>query len=139
MSKEHPHDLYEQIDPGWGDYRHLRAGQKAVLLVHFYENNVAIGSDAVIVLNAENQSLPEILRRTGLDCSLLTDADLAVWKTASPRMYPELAARVAYERELREEERSKSVLTWTEWLVLGSIIIVLMFAVSRVVRRIKRA
>ena len=139
LSKEHPHDLYEQIDPGWGDYRHLRAGQKAVLLVHHYENNVAIGSDAVIVLNAETQSLPGILRRTGLDCSRYTNADLAVWKAASPRMYPELGARVAYERELREEERRKSGLTWTEWLALGSIIIVMMFAVSRVVRRIKRA
>ena len=132
LSKEHPHDLYEQIDPGWGDYRHMRAGQKAVLLVHFYENDVAIGSDAVIVLNAETQSLPGILRRTGLDCSRYTNADLAVWKTASPRMYLELAARVAYERR-------KAGLTWTEWLALGSIIIVMMFAVSRVVRRIKRA
>jgi hypothetical protein len=42
------------LDPGWGDYRHLRAGQKAVLLIHFYENDVAIGSDAVIVLNCRN-------------------------------------------------------------------------------------
>jgi hypothetical protein len=137
LSKEHPHDLYEQIDPGWGDYRHLRAGQKAVLLIHFYENDVAIGSDAVIVLNTETRSLPEILRRTGLDYSFLTDAELAVWKAASPRMYPELAARVAYERERREDERRKAGLAWTGWLALGSIIMVMMFAVSRVVRRIK--
>ncbi len=138
LSKEHPHDLYEQIDPGWGDYRHLRAGQKAVLLIHFYENDVAIGSDAVIVLNSKTQSLPEILRRTGLDCSRYTDADLAVWKVASPRMYPELAARVAYERESHEEERQKATLGQTQWLSLGSVVIGLI-AFSRLLIWLKRA
>lgn len=120
LRKEYPHDLYQQIEPDWGDYRHLRTGQQVVVLVHHYEHNIALGSDAVIALNAETRTLPEILKRTNLNLSLFTDGDLAVWKVASPRMFPELAARVTYERKRLEEELKSPALTPRGWLMISS-------------------
>ncbi|MCB1277477.1 hypothetical protein [Prosthecobacter sp.] len=139
LKREYPHDPYEQIDPDWGRYRHLRPGWKTVLLVHYYENDLAVGSDAVIGLTNDTQSLPEILRRAGLNFSLYTDEDLVVWKAASPRMYPDLVARVAYERELLEKARSMTGLSWGERLLLGCVVPGLIFVVSRLLIRIKRS
>jgi len=115
------HDLYLQLEPDWGVYRHLHAGQKVVALIHRYEHDVAIGSDALIVLKPETMALPEIIRRTGFDLSLITDADLVVWKAASPRMHAELADYVIYERERVEEERRLGDVTPVEWLMLAGI------------------
>jgi hypothetical protein len=53
-------------------------------------------------------------------------------------MYPELAARVAYERESHEEERQKATLGQTQWLSLGSVVIGLI-AFSRLLIWLKQA
>ena len=113
------HDLYLQLAPDWGVYRHLEPGQKVVALIHRYEHDVAIGSEALIVLKPETMALPEIIKRTGMDLTLFTNEDLAVWKAAWPQMFPELADRAAYERELIEEERRMGKVTPGEWLTLA--------------------
>ena len=113
------HDLYLQLAPDWGVYRHLEPGQKVVALIHRYEHDVAIGSEALIVLKPETMALPEIIKRTGMDLTLFTNEDLAVWKAAWPQMFPELADRAAYERELIEEERRMGEVTPGEWLTLA--------------------
>lgn len=113
------HDTYRQLEPDWGVYRHLEPGQKVVALIHRYEHDVAIGSDALIVLKPETMALPQIIQRTGMDLTLFTHEDLAVWKAAWPRMFPELADRAAYERERIEEERRMGQVTPGEWLMLA--------------------
>ncbi len=113
------HDLYLQLAPDWGVYRHLEPGQKVVALIHRYEHDLAIGSEALIVLKPETMALPEIIKRTGMDLTLFTNEDLAVWKAAWPQMFPELADRAAYERERIEEERRMGDVTPVEWLTLA--------------------
>ncbi len=115
------HDTYLQLEPDWGVYRHLEPGQKVVALIHRYEHDVAIGSDALIVLKPGTMALPEIIRRTGFDLSLITDEDLVVWKAASPRMHAELADYVIYERDSVEEERRLGDVTPGEWMMLAGI------------------
>lgn len=115
------HDLYLQLEPDWGVYRHLEPGQKVVALIHRYEDDVAIGSDALVALKPETMTLPEIIKRTGMDLTLFTSEDLAVWKAAWPRMFPELADRAAYERERIEEERRLGGVTPVEWLMPAGI------------------
>ncbi len=44
------HDTYQQLEPDWGVYRHLRAGQKVMALLHRYEGQLAIGRGALMVL-----------------------------------------------------------------------------------------
>ncbi len=118
LTAHYIHDTYRQLEPDWGVYRHLHAGHKVVAFIHRYEKDLAIGSGALIVLKPETLSLPAIIKRTAFDLALFTDDDLAVWKAAWPRMFPELADRVAYERELREEERRLGKVTPLEWLML---------------------
>lgn len=118
------HDLYLQLEPDWGVYRHLEPGQKVVALIHRYEDDIAIGSDALVALKPETMTLPEIIKRTGMDLKLFTNADLAVWKAAWPRMFPELADRAAYERERIEAERGMGELTPLEWLAFAGVVLV---------------
>lgn len=122
------HDLYLQLEPDWGVYRHLEPGQKVVALIHRYEDDVAIGSDALVALKPETMSLPEIIKRTGMDLTLFTNEDLAVWKAAWPRMFPELADSVAYEREQVEKERRMGDVTPLEWLAFAGVMFVVLAA-----------
>lgn len=121
LEARYVHDLYLQLEPDWGVYRHLEPGQKVVALIHRYEDDVAIGSDALVALKPETMTLPEIIKRTGMDLTLFTSEDLAVWKAAWPRMFPELADRAAYERERIEEERRLGGVTPVEWLMPAGI------------------
>lgn len=118
------HDLYLQLEPDWGVYRHLEPGQKVVALIHRYEDDVAIGSDALVALKPETMTLPEIIKRTGMDLTFFSNEDLAVWKAAWPRMFPELADRAAYERERIEAERRMGELTPLEWLAFAGVVLV---------------
>ena len=111
----HIHDTYQQLEPDWGVYRHLQPGQKVLVLIHRYEKDVAVGSDALLVLTEAIRTLPESLRRTQLDPAKFTDADLALWKAAWPRMHQDLADRVAYERE----QQALGDVTTSEWLALS--------------------
>ncbi|MEZ5386887.1 MAG: hypothetical protein R3F13_15355 [Prosthecobacter sp.] len=115
-------DTYLQLEPDWGVYRHLHAGQKVVALIHRYEEDVAIGSDALIVLKPETMALPESLKRTGFDAALFTDDDLALWKMARPQMQPELASIVHYVREQIKEERRLGEFTPSDRLLLAVIL-----------------
>ncbi|MDP1586165.1 MAG: hypothetical protein Q8M07_00355 [Prosthecobacter sp.] len=134
----HLHDTYQQLEPDWGLYRHLRPGQKVVALIHRYENNVAIGSDALIVLKPETMALPEIIRRTGLDLAFFTADDLAVWQVACPQMFPELADRAAYERKRSEEERRMGDVAPMEWLALLGVVLVVIWVGRKCFHRAKR-
>lgn len=129
------HDTYLQLEPDWGVYRHLQPGQKVVALIHRYENDVAIGSDALVALKPGTMSLPEIIKRTGMDLALFTKEDLAVWKAAWPRMFPELADRAAYERERIEEERRMGELTPLEWLAFAGTVLVVLATVILIGRK----
>lgn len=130
----HIHDTYQQLEPDWGVYRHLRAGQKVLVLIHRYEKDVAVGSDALLVLTEANRTLPESLRRTQFDPAKFTDADLALWKAAWPRMHQDLADRVAYERE----QQALRDVTPLEWLALAGVGLALVLVIVWIVRKARR-
>ncbi|WP_461783118.1 hypothetical protein [Prosthecobacter sp.] len=111
----HLHDTYQQLEPDWGVYRHLQPGQKVLALIHRYEKDVAVGSDALLVLTESTQALPESLRRTQFDPAKFTDADLALWKAAWPRLHQDLAGHVAYARE----QQTLGDVTSSEWAALA--------------------
>ncbi|GEM_PF-2218944 len=132
------HDTYQQLEPDWGVYRHLKRGQRVMALLHRYEGGPAIGSEALIVINSATEKLPEILRRTQLDPARFTDADLAVLKAANSRLHEDMMARVVYARE----QHAVGDLTPLEWLALAGAALTLAMALiwigSRVARRIRR-
>ena len=97
------HDLYQQLEPDWGVYRHLKVGERVVALLHRYEGEPAIGDEALIVLNENTKTLPDILRRTGFDAGRFTASDLAVLKEASPLFYDEVAGFVQSLNEMKSE------------------------------------
>uniref|UniRef100_UPI0037838290 hypothetical protein n=1 Tax=Prosthecobacter sp. TaxID=1965333 RepID=UPI0037838290 len=127
----HIHDTYQQLEPDWGLYRHLRAGQKVLVLIHRYENDVAVGSDALLVLTEANRALPESLQRTHFDPVKFTDADLALWKAASPRQHEHLMGMVTYARE----QQALGDVTTLEWLALAGVGLTLGLVVVWIVRK----
>lgn len=131
----HIHDTYQQLEPDWGVYRHLQPGQKVLVLIHRYENDVAVGSDALLVLTEESKALPASLRRTEFDPDKFTDADLALWKAAWPRMHEQLAGIVAYARE----QQALGDVTKLEWLALAGIGLALVLVTVWIVRKARRA
>ncbi|WP_395739529.1 hypothetical protein [Prosthecobacter sp.] len=97
------HDPYLQLEPDWGVYRHLKVGQKVIALLHRYEGGLAIGDEALIVLNEKAKGLPEILRRTGFSASRFTAADLVVLKGASPFFHEEVRGFVESLNEMKSD------------------------------------
>ena len=130
----HIHDTYQQLEPDWGVYRHLQPGQKVLVLIHRYEKDVVIGSDALLVLTESTQALPESLRRTQFDPAKFTDADLALWKTAWPRLHQDLAGHVASARE----QEALGDMTTLEWLALPSAALALGLLTVWIVRKARR-
>ena len=130
----HIHDTYQQLEPDWGVYRHLQPGQKVLVLIHRYENDVAVGSDALLVLTGASQALPDSLRRTEFDPAKFTDADLALWKAASPRLHEHLAEMVTYVRE----QQALGDVTQLEWLVLADVGLALVIVTVWIVRKARR-
>ncbi|HBJ84147.1 MAG TPA: hypothetical protein DDZ88_09825 [Verrucomicrobiales bacterium] len=113
----HIHDTYQQLEPDWGVYRHLQPGQTVLVLIHRYEKDVAVGSDALLVLTESTQALPESLRRTHFDPAKFTDADLALWKVANPRLHEHWVGIVTYVRE----QQALGDVTRPEWLALAGV------------------
>ncbi len=130
----HIHDTYQQLEPDWGVYRHLQPGQKVLVLIHRYEKDVAVGSDALLVLTESTQALPESLRRTEFDPAKFTDADLALWKVANPRLHEHLAGIVTYVRE----QQTLGDVTPLEWLALAGVVLALGLMTVWIVRKARR-
>jgi len=130
----HIHDTYQQLEPDWGVYRHLQPGQKVLVLIHRDEKDVAIGSDSLLGLTEANRMLPESLRRTQFDPAKFTNADLALWKEAWPRMHQDLADRVAYERE----QQALGDVTTLEWLALAGVGLALVLLTVWIIRKARR-
>jgi hypothetical protein len=97
------HDKYQQLEPDWGTYRHLKEGQKVVALIND-RDGPETSNYGLFAINEEAKTLPDILRRTGSDASRFTAADLAVLKAASPMFYEEVVAVAEVMAELRQEE-----------------------------------
>lgn len=134
LMANHLHDTYQQLEPDWGVYRHLQPGQKVLVLIHRYEKDVAVGSDALLVLTGASQALPESLRRTEFDPAKFTDADLALWKAAWPRLHQYLAGHVAYARE----QQALGDVTASEWAALSGVALALVLLTVWIVRRARR-
>jgi hypothetical protein len=134
LMANHLHDTYQQLEPDWGVYRHLQPGQKVLVLIHRYEKDVAVGSDALLVLTGASQALPESLRRTEFDPAKFTDADLALWKVANPRLHEHLAGIVTYVRE----QQALGDVTPLEWLALAGVFLALGLMTVWIVRKARR-
>jgi hypothetical protein len=112
----HIHDTYQQLEPDWGVYRQIQPGQK------------------VLVLDEATRALPESLRRTQFAPEKFTDADLALWKAASPRLHEHLLGIVTYARE----QQALGDVTTLEWLVLAGVGLALGLVVVWIVRQARR-
>lgn len=130
----HIHDTYQQLEPDWGVYRHLQPGQKVLVLIHRYEKDVAVGCAALLVLDEATRALPESLRRTQFAPEKFTDADLALWKAASPRLHEHLLGIVTYARE----QQALGDVTTLEWLVLAGAVLALVLVTVWIVRKARR-
>ena len=106
LADSYVHDTYQQVAPDWGVCRHLKKGQRVLVLTHRWgpEEWLVVGPHAVIVLNEKTQTLPDILRRTRADASRFTSADLAVLKEASPFFYDEVVMIAEVQAEIRSDE-----------------------------------
>jgi hypothetical protein len=130
----HIHDTYQQLELDWGVYRHLQPGQKVLVLIHRNKKEVAVGSDALLVLTEAIRTLPESLRRTQLDPAKFTEADLALWKMAWPRLHQDLADRVACARE----QQALGDVTTPVWAVLAGMALALGLGIVWIVRKARR-
>ncbi len=118
------HSPYVPVDDAWGHLRHLKRGQKILVLLHPYEETVCFGSEALIVLNDETSVLPEMLRRTAFDSMAFTDDELLSLKTIWPFLHDQVLKESAPEREMYAEESRRrhqamtSIAGWTGLTVL---------------------
>ncbi|MCF7787189.1 MAG: hypothetical protein K9N47_13765 [Prosthecobacter sp.] len=97
------HDKYQQLEPDWGTYRHLREGQRVVVLLND-RDGPEICIHGLIMIHEAAKTLPDILRRTGCDASRFTSADLAVLNAASPLFYDEVVVIADVMASLRSDE-----------------------------------
>ncbi|MDB6007196.1 MAG: hypothetical protein JWR15_4183 [Prosthecobacter sp.] len=96
------HDKYQQLEPDWGIYRHLRKGQRVVALLDD-RDGPEIRIHGLIIINEDAKTLPDILRRTGSDASRFTAADLAVLEAASPLFHGEVVMIAAVVADMRQD------------------------------------
>ncbi len=97
-------DKYQQLEPDWSTYGHLKKGQRVVVLLYDDEGGPEMGRHGLIVINEDAKTLPDILRRTGSDASRFTAADLVVLKAASPLFHGEVVAVAEIMAEMRNDE-----------------------------------
>lgn len=116
LESHEDHSPYVPVEPGWGKLRHLKEGQKIVLLLNGVkekdaqgqaQENEALSFGAEMLLEvaaapAETRLLPEILRRTGFDPGLFTADDLLVLKAASPFLHEQVLKEGEAERARRQ-------------------------------------
>ncbi len=103
LADSYEHDKYQQLEPDWGTYRHLKVGQRVVALLND-DDGPEIGGHGLIVLNKESKILPDILRRTGFDASRFTAADLTVLQAASPLFHGEVVMIAEVMAAMRHEQ-----------------------------------
>lgn len=97
------HDKYQQLEPDWGTYRHLKEGQKVVALIND-RDGPETSNHGVFVIPEAAATLPDILRRTGSDASRFTPADLVVLKAASPLFHDEVVMIANVMADMRHKE-----------------------------------
>jgi len=98
------HSPYVPVDDDWGHLRHLKKGQKILVLLHPYEEAICFGSDTLVLLNDETSVLPEMLRRTAFDSMAFTEEELLSLKTSWPFLHDQVLKESAPEREMYAEE-----------------------------------
>ncbi|MFC5455021.1 hypothetical protein [Prosthecobacter fluviatilis] len=103
LGTSYEHDKYLQLEPDWGTYRLLSKGQKVVALLNEEEGQPEIRRQGLVVLNEKTRALPDILRRTGLDASCFTAADLAILKEASPLFHEEVVTVAGAMADIRSD------------------------------------
>ncbi|MBN8417295.1 MAG: hypothetical protein J0L73_00110 [Verrucomicrobia bacterium] len=104
LGASYEHDKYLQLEPDWGTYRLLSKGQRVVLLLNDEEGQPEIRRHGLIVLSEKTQALPDILRRTGLNASRFTAADLALLNEASPLFHDEVVTVAGAMADIRGDE-----------------------------------
>jgi hypothetical protein len=98
------HSPYVPVDDDWGQLRHLKKGQKILVLLHPYEGELCFGSKALIVLGDDTSALLEMLRRTAFDSMEFTDKELMTLQTAWPFLHDQVLEKSAPERKMYAEE-----------------------------------
>ncbi|MDI1311588.1 hypothetical protein [Prosthecobacter sp.] len=97
------HDKYQQLEPDWGTYRHLKEGQRVVALLND-RDGPEIHVRGLIMIHEDTKTLPDILRRTGWDASRFNSADLAVLNVASPLFHSEVVVLADGMASLKSDE-----------------------------------
>lgn len=126
---------YVPVDPEWGRIRHLKKGQKVLLLLHEHEGP-SFGYEAVIELTEATRTLPDILRRTAFEPSQFTDEDLVVVEAASSLLHGQLVEERGLLREAHEKEMPERGLTTYAITAGASVMGVLVL--SRLLRGIRQ-
>lgn len=124
---------YVPVAPEWGRIRHLKKGQRILLLMHEHEGP-SFGFEALIELTEATRTLPEILQRTACKPSEFTDKDLLVVEAASSLLHDQLVKERAIWRELHKEDMPERSLATYTLAAAASVMGVL--AISYLVRRI---
>jgi hypothetical protein len=132
------HSPYVPVDDDWGQLRHLKKGQKILVLLHQYEEELCFGSKALVVLNDETSELPEMLRRTAFDSMEFTDKELMTLKTAWPFLHDQILEESAPERNMYAEEsrlRRQTVNILAGWVGLSALVV---FVGCRLLRKLRK-
>lgn len=125
---------YVPVDPAWGRIRHLKKGQKILLLLHDHEGP-SFGYEAIIELTEATRTLPDILRRTACRPSQFTDEDLVVVEAASSLLHDQVDEERSMWREDQRAEASENRLTTYALTAGASVAGVLAVLASRLILR----
>ncbi len=129
------HSPYVPVDDDWGQLRHLKKGQKILVLLHQYEDGLCFGSKALVVLKDETSVLPEMLRRTAFHSMEFTDEDLTILKTSWPFFHDQVLKASAPERKMYAEEsrlRRQAMNVIAGWAGLTALVV---FVACRLLRK----
>lgn len=123
---------YVSVDPEWGRLRHLKKGRTMVVLLHTHEQHLSFGEEMLLEINAENSTLPDVLRRTALDPSQFTEEDLEVLARSSPFLHRQVlkegaAGRARLAHEAGQRARMRNI----TFAALGALILVLLVRRNR--------
>ena len=132
------HSPYVPVDDDWGQLRHLKKGQKILVLLHQYEDGLCFGSKALVVLNDKTGALPEMLRRTAFDSMEFTNEELMTMKSAWPFLHGQVLEETAAERKMFEEEsrlRRQTVNILAGWAGLSALVV---FVGCRLLRKLRK-
>ena len=128
------HSPYVPVDEDWGHLRHLKKGQKILVVLNPYQEAICFGSETLIVLNDETSVLPEMLRRTAFDSMAFTDEELLSLKTIWPFLHDQVLKESAPEREMYAEEsrrRQQAMTIIAGWTGLTALIVLVTWRLIR--------